>query len=493
MRASDLRRLKERATRNVAWLHRWLGVATCVIFALWFASGAVLLFMPFPSLPRADQLALERAVDVAAVRVSPGTAIAAAGTRATGVRLVQRGERPAYIVTGMDDISRAIDARTGAALPLLSAGAARRIAVDAVGPGATVGPPADYDQWIVHNRFDAFRPFYRIDANDSAGTRYYLSARSGELMQRTDAAGRGWNWIGAVLHWAYFTPLRADFTAWDRTVWWVSLVALIVAVTGTVLGIVRTIAAQRQRRPSLTFYRLRWMRWHHLLGLFAGIFVLGWILSGWLSMDHGRLFSRGQPLEAQARGYQGMTAGRGFAIDPQALRALGGAHEIGFTQVAGRALATGWWPAGTARRVLGDGAVVPDAALLDFARQGVAAGWPGGPGSVSRRVPPTSLYALAEGWPATAILMTDPGGIRPDIAIDGADGRILTVMDPSRKAYAWIYYALHTFNVPGLSDHQRWRKATVLVPLVFGFIFSVTGVVLGMERIRKQLRQGKVR
>lgn len=64
-------------------------------------------------------------------------------------------------------------------------------------------------------------------------------------------------------------------------------------MAGVILGVIRTLAGQRQRKPTLTFYRLKWMRWHHLMGLFAGIFVLTWILSGWLSMDHGRLFSRG--------------------------------------------------------------------------------------------------------------------------------------------------------------------------------------------------------
>jgi hypothetical protein len=35
--------------RLLATLHRWLGVAFCLLFAMWFASGIVMHFVPFPA------------------------------------------------------------------------------------------------------------------------------------------------------------------------------------------------------------------------------------------------------------------------------------------------------------------------------------------------------------------------------------------------------------------------------------------------------------
>jgi hypothetical protein len=32
-------------------LHRWLGVALCLPIALWFASGIIMHFVPFPAVP----------------------------------------------------------------------------------------------------------------------------------------------------------------------------------------------------------------------------------------------------------------------------------------------------------------------------------------------------------------------------------------------------------------------------------------------------------
>ena len=116
-----------RITGSLVWFHRWLGIATCLVFALWFASGAVLLFQPFPSLSRDAQMELQRPVDLAAIRVAPSGAIHAAGTRASGLRLVQYGDQPAYLVEGDNKIV-AVDARTGAALQLLNLAQAQALA-----------------------------------------------------------------------------------------------------------------------------------------------------------------------------------------------------------------------------------------------------------------------------------------------------------------------------------------------------------------------------
>jgi hypothetical protein len=61
-------------------------------------------------------------------------------------------------------------------------------------------------------------------------------------------------------------------------------------------------------------------------------------------------------------------------------------------------------------------------------------------------------------------------------------------MNTSRAAYAWVYYALHTFNVPGLTARPIVRRVLMLIPLIAGFLFSITGVVIGWKRLRQTLR-----
>lgn len=470
---------KNQATEKLVWFHRWLGVATCLVFALWFASGAVLLFKPFPSLSHGEQLRLEAPIDLGAVGLSPRAAAVAAGQGVTALRLVQRGAAPAYIATAAAG-TIAIDSRTGVRLGDLGPSSAAPIL-----PGTAAPLPAfAYDQWVVHNRFDPFRPFYRLDAADGARTSLYLSARTGELVQRTNAADRGWNWVGAVLHWAYFTPLRSSFTAWDRTVWIVSFVALLVAIAGTILGIVRMMAARRQRKPSLTFFRSRWMRWHHLLGLFASVFVLTWMLSGWLSMDHGRLFSRGQPTVGQSTRYAGVPFATALPTQvPMGVPA--GTKQLDFTVVGGRGLVGAWQSDGTIVNYDTYYGRITPMAVRALIGNAVLHAFPPASGFSVAPIDPTATYALAEGWPPTALRVTLAGPGLPDVYADGVDGRLLTVMGNSRASYAWTYYALHTFNFPGLTTRPLLRQILVLIPMLFGFLFSITGVVLAVQRLRK--------
>lgn len=471
--------------RKLVWFHRWLGIATCVIFALWFASGAVLLLVPFPSLAKSEAQKLGELVDVAAIRIAPDRALALTGR--SGLQLRQRAGIPVYIASGSNGLVT-IDARTGQRLGLLGPAAAMAVLGNrAGGPVTGVDGPIGYDQWVVHDGFDGLRPFYRMSIGDGRGTRIYVSARTGEIVQRTTERERAWNWVGAVLHWVYFTPLRASFSAWDRTVWILSFIAMLVADAGMIVGIVRTVAVRRARRPGLTYFRLQWMRWHHLTGLFVGLFVMTWIFSGWLSMDHGRLFSRGRATPAEIANYVGLTdQGMAAATSLTALRRLPANHEIRLIAIAGTPLLSVVGHDGIAQLWTSAGTPLAPQQAAALSAVAVQKAWPRPVTPVASPVAPDDIYALAEGMPASAERFAG-GSNQPAIYVDAADGQILTVMNTSRAAYAWIYYGLHSFNFPGLARHQIARDAIVLILMLAGFLFSVTGVVLGWQRLRKTI------
>ena len=84
MAASRTKGIKAKTVDALVWFHRWLGVATCLVFALWFASGAVLLFKPFPSLDRGSQLALSAPIDSAAIAAHDDAAPLELGLRDAG-------------------------------------------------------------------------------------------------------------------------------------------------------------------------------------------------------------------------------------------------------------------------------------------------------------------------------------------------------------------------------------------------------------------------
>jgi hypothetical protein len=70
------------------------------------------------------------------------------------------------------------------------------------------------------------------------------------------------------------------------------------------------------------------------------------------------------------------------------------------------------------------------------------------------------------------------------VYVDDVTGKLLVVMNTSRRAYAWVYYALHTFNFPALLDRPTMRASLVLVLLGVGLAFTGTGIVIGVHRLR---------
>jgi uncharacterized iron-regulated membrane protein len=472
--------------RWLTWFHRWAGVVLCLLFAVWFASGAVLHFVGFPSLPADEQHAGSEAIDGSLTRIDPSAALALV-PEASDLRLISVAGRPVYVAKAPSGTWVAVAADTGELMPTFPPAVAKAVA-EFFGRAAAVGlsGPVDYDQWIVHQRFDPYRPFYRVRLNDAERTDLYVSSRTGEVLQRTHLNERAWNWGGAVIHWIYFTPLRKSWSAWNQVVWWISLVALLSSSVGTWLGFLRMAGNRAAGRRGLSPFR-GWMRWHHIIGLFASLIVVTWILSGWLSMDHGRLFSRGEASRAQADRMSGMSLDAiARAATSQAMAQVSPASSISFNAIAGQPFLTAYGRAEKPRIVFlsesraGGATSLPDS-LLAAAVNNV---WHG----ASRAVPDAydELYRRAEstGDSAAAFTVGDAPDLR--LYVDRFSGRVLVVMDASRRGYAWIYYALHTLQFPGLISHPDIRTATVLSLLALGFAFSITGVILSILRLRRE-------
>ncbi len=461
-------------------------MALCLLFLVWFASGAVLSFVPFPALSDHDRLAGSEPIAVGAVLAAPAAALAAAGG-GDRLWLIQAAGRPVYVVGRGRGGLTAVDARTGAKRPWLDPCQAARIAsAFSSAPVRAVSGPLMYDQWVVHQNFDPERPFYRAALADTAGTDLYVSARTGEVVQRTRAAERAWNWAGAVTHWLYFTALRKSFAAWDQTVWWVSLVGVATAVIGTWLGLYRTWKRTQGRRPDWSPFH-GWLRWHHGVGLGVAAFVLTWIFSGWLSMDHGRLFSRGATgPEAQAR-YEGVPLASALAgVRGSALARFASARRVTFSVVDRRLIAAAeGGRTGPQVLVLGGGDAKPaSSAPLSLLTAAVRRGWTLASATPHGPERSDALYRLAEGLPDRALRfdLAEPQGA--GLYVDPVTGRSLALVDNSRKTYAWVYFALHTFNFPVLIDHPILRRVLELIPIAFGFLFSLTGLVIAIKRLR---------
>src|SRR4051794_31093650 len=146
--------------RALIVLHRWLGIAFCLFFAMWFATGIVMHFVPFPALTEAERIGGLTPINVQAIRHGPAEAVRASALEATErVRLLQRSDAPVYLLSGPAGLRAlsAADLSSGAVTSeqlalAIAMDHARRRELDA--SRATVAALAHYDQWTVPNGLD---------------------------------------------------------------------------------------------------------------------------------------------------------------------------------------------------------------------------------------------------------------------------------------------------------------------------------------------------
>lgn len=462
------------------WLilgHRWLGIATGLLFALWIGSGLVMLYVPFPSLNEPERLALLRPIDWERVGGSPDAALAAAGPQ-EAFSLEMRGDEPVYRLTGADGTRLTLSSRSGLALPPVEPGEVP----------ALVGRPGNVqeirrDQWTVTARYDRSRPFYRLDVDDEAGTQLYVSRATGEVALDTTRSERGWNWLGAVVHWIYPTPLRARPELWRQAVLWLSGTAVFGALSGLVLGVWRLRLRRRYPSGAVTPYRGN-ARWHHLFGLAGGLSLTTFIVSGWLSMNPNRWFSSPSPPPALASAYAGPAGPIG--LGPEALRGLAVLDTVAlrFSRVGGRWLVTAL-SRDARRTVAADSRPVPDAAAI------VAAAMRAFPEDGAPAVERLSAYDLY--WyphhdtrPLPVLRLRFADADATWLHIDPRDGALLNRLDRSGRVNRWLFSAFHRLDLPLLIFHRpAWDAAQWLLNALAAGI-AVTGLIGGWRRLRRR-------
>ncbi len=464
--------------RALILVHRWFGVAFCLLFAMWFASGAIMHWVAYPELTEDERIAGLSTFAPAAITLSPVAVLEKIDRNdVTRLRLTAPGGHPVYVATLVDSTPLALDAATGAPPAVDAAFALASATAHATSSGLIKIAPAaaalaDYDQWTVAGGLNAHRPLHRIALNDAAGTELYVSSLTGEVVRDTTRYERVFNYAGSVLHWLYPTALRKHAAAWNALVWWLSLIATLGALAGAALGVLRA------RRFSSPYQG--WQYWHHVLGLCCATFVLTWIFSGWLSMDSGTIFSDGRASADEIARINGplLTSAEEAAVFRRAYSSLPdsgkGLREMEWFRLGGfnieRTIAADGTPAfsnsGGARTF------PPHVIALAAQRLGQDC-------TVSPADDSYAARSRTAGAPVYRIVCGDTWW-----HVDSADGRIVEKLDASRRAYRWAFRALHTLDFPALTAHPALHHFVVMLLCAAGFAFSMTGVVIGWRRLR---------
>lgn len=466
-----MKRILRQAQRWLYWIHRWIGIVTCLLFAMWFASGLVMVYVGYPSLTEDERRALLPVIDGQQVHLSPDAALAAAGQGEWphSLKLEMLADEPVYRIVAWNGARLTVSARDGRRIDGVDVATAIRIA------GGGTAAWEERDQWTVTSRYNPLRPFHLVSRDDAAGTQLYVSTRTGEIALATTRSERFWNWLGSVPHWIYPTVLRTDARLWTDVVLWISGPCIVVAVSGIWIGIQRLRIRRRYSSGVMSPYR-GWMWWHHWAGVIGSLFLLSWIVSGWLSMSPNGWFSGRNAAPADLRAF----ASHVTPNFPLAMEVAVNAVEVRFLWIGGAPL------------------------IVQYRSNGSVIGMPRNPADVLaaavRLLPqskPLQQIVLTEEddyWyshhtrrmlPVLRISFDDEG--RSAFYIDPLSGDILARTDDGQRSYRWLFNALHSFDFEALRRAPAAWMAVIWSMSLVGLAMSVSGIVIGWRHLRRKV------
>lgn len=472
--------------RTLITLHRYLGVAVGLLMVMWFISGIVMMYVPFPRVTDEERARIllpipwQGCCQFGEREVGDGEAIIRGRVENLAGAPVMRLQRPGHFDTGLD--------LSQGAAPAVDAERAKTMVLDAA--PRIIGRPAaivatdrlDVDQWIVGRLFRD-RPLYRFDFDDTDRTSIYVSGKTGQVMHWTTATQQFWNWLGTIPHWLYFTELRKDVAMWSQIVVWTSVLGTFLTLIGLYLGIAQF---RRGKNGKVSPYRgLFW--WHHWVGLVFGVVTLTWVVSGLVSMNPwGFLEGRrgggeGARLEGPAPKWSEVRASLEVIHSRPVLANV--------VSLATAPYATNlFWLAteadGKVTRLDAAGNVAP-LAEPEFAR---AAARIAGTTEIASQglMNEEDAYYFgrrdAAPLPVYRIILNDADRTR--YYIDAVSGALLRRADANGRVHRWLFSGLHRIDFTAwLRASPQWDIIT-LVLMLGGVGVTGTGVYLAIRRIR---------
>ena len=490
--------------RVLVYSHRWLGIAAGLLFVIWFVSGVVMMYARMPALDPVERLARLPAIRTASIRVAPPVPD---GETVSALSIGSLEGRPVYHVTS-GGRTRLVFADTGDAVPAVDAAQAVRIGKAFVGPPSRlVGASADFgaghvrhdalladaDQWTFGVR--GRMPMHRLAVDDLAGTYLYVAANSGDVVMKTTASGRAWGWLGAVLHWLYFTSLRRNAGLWNEVIVWSSLAGTVMCLAGILWGAWRLapIRGYRLRREPHWSPYAGWMRWHHYLGLIFGFTTLMFVFSGMLSMDPWDW----HPGTAPTRDQRERLAGSPVSADELSVSALRNAlagyaprfpKEVALVRFRGHSYLSA-----------AEGLVSLDAPQLGAVDQLPADLIVG----AAQLVMP-GVAIDGEVWmddydayyydrdrqaslPVFRVRYADPQ--RTWLYFDPRHGVIARKEERLTRLNRWLYHGFHSFDFPFLYYRRPLWDIVVIALSVGGLALSVTTITASWRRLRRHAKR----
>ncbi len=264
-------------------LHRIFGTVIALFFLMWFLTGLVLIYHPYPRLSDAQRYAIQETLPDSLPNIHTYIANGSEGIQNLRVRQFQnqtlitytkhkkkytfctdtlQNIRPITFTTAKTTAQRCLDATIRRVDTLLQR-----------------------EQWVLYSKYEQELPIYRFYFDDPQQHEVFVSSRSGEVLQITNTQSRLWAWLGAIPHKFYLPFIRKNLDVWKSSITIGGILCTLAALTGIIITLYILIKRSKKGNVLLNPYRKTFYRWHYTTGIIFGIFVLAWGISGIFSLQ----------------------------------------------------------------------------------------------------------------------------------------------------------------------------------------------------------------
>lgn len=512
--------------RIVVYTHRWLGIGASLLFVAWFVSGVVMMYARMPRLSAEERLLRAPVLNLSTATLEPAVAARMLPGPAERLRMGTLSGRPVYRL--FDGRTwKTIYADTGEPLDRITPDAALRIVTDFVPENARTLEHGERitepDQWSLQIR--GLLPAHLVSVGDPADTRLYVSEQTAEVVMKTTREGRVWGYLGAVIHWIYFTPIRKHSDFWVELIIWTSIAGCAMCVLGLIWGVWRysPTGRYRLRRVASRSPYAGMMWWHHYAGLAFGIMTLTWIFSGLLSMDPWSWSPSTSPSIRQRRA----VGGGPLAIEDLTLKQLQVAaetlastvplKEIEVLKYRGELFAEAYVPPSAQRLAdlaLGDpGAVLSPRIALEHRLVSLAHP---DRGVFQEFEHSTLVEAARDAMPGVKVddiawldrydaYYYDRHGALPLpvlrvrfgdevgtwLYLNPKRGEILRKEERLSRLNRWLYHGLHSLDFPWLYQQRPLWDIVVIALSLGGIVLSLASAPAALRRLRRHARRAR--
>lgn len=485
------------------FVHRWLGLAFCLLFLLWFVSGIVMMYSDYPSVSSKDRLAKAEALNSGMIHVSPEAAYSTLGKSQPPdqVALLMLDGRPVYRFRRRRSIDL-VYADNGEVFSWLPQAQAERIAAAWSGEQANAvtfeGALMSADQWTLGGQLVPLRPLLKFAWPD--GQEVYVSAVTGEVAQHTTRGSRVAAYFGAIPHWLYFAPLRKNGRLWTKVVVWSSGIGTFASLLGLIIGVWMYSPSKRYRHQgapsSIPYQGLK--RLHLILGLLFGFVTCTWVFSGLLSMEPFDWLSD----DSDTPGLVAQALRESISLKDFARKSPGEALRQVYSAMNVKELELGRFagqPYYLARQTPSISRIIPvngaafeqfdQSRILQLIAKSIA------PATItdSRVLTRYDAYYLDrhDQHPLPALLVRVKDSADSSLYIDLKTAHLVEAYGRRSRINRWLYHGFHSWNLPWLYRYRPAWDIFVLVLLVGGTCLCITSVILAFELLERKTRSLK--